>query len=216
MLVAAIQGFGLGLGMIAPIGAQNTYVLNRGLDRNYHLASATICSCCDAILISAGIFGGAELLARSPAVLTLVTAAGIAFLVFYGLTSLLNAARRVRSAHRRSNKTGSVEPLNPLLGRKTLGLVILGTFSVTLLNPHVYLDTVVLLGSIGGQYEPERRYAFAIGAIAASFIWFFCLSLAAARMAPLLENNISRILLDLLVCAVMLLFASQLILRLLV
>ncbi len=214
MILAAIQGFGLGLGMIAPIGAQNTYILNRGLDRNYHFASAAVCSCCDAVLISVGIFGGAELLGRNPAVLTLVTVAGIAFLMFYGLTSLHSAARRVCSAHRQRNMAASIEQENPRLGRKTLSLVILGTLSVTLLNPHVYLDTVVLLGSVGGQYEPERRLAFAIGTIAASFIWFFSLSLAAARMAPLLENNTVRIAIDLLVCSVMLFIALRLFLGL--
>ncbi|ASZ51113.1 LysE/ArgO family amino acid transporter [Vibrio parahaemolyticus] len=172
-----LQGFGLGASMIIPIGAQNAYVLNQGIKRNHHLTTATICSVLDMIFISLGIFGGGAILSQNEILLTSVTLGGIAFLSFYGLLSLKSAFK----PENESESKGEVVAR----GRRT---VILGALAVTVLNPHLYLDTVVILGSIGGQFEGYDRIAFALGTIMASFVWFYTLSMGAAKLGPTLSK----------------------------
>ncbi|HHG3487780.1 TPA: LysE/ArgO family amino acid transporter [Vibrio parahaemolyticus] len=172
-----LQGFGLGASMIIPIGAQNAYVLNQGIKRNHHLTTATICSVLDMIFISLGIFGGGAILSQNEILLTSVTLGGIAFLSFYGLLSLKSAFK----PENESESKGEVVAR----GRRT---VILGALAVTVLNPHLYLDTVVILGSIGGQFEGNDRIAFALGTIMASFVWFYTLSMGAAKLGPTLSK----------------------------
>lgn len=171
-----LQGFGLGASMIIPIGAQNAYVLNQGIKRHHHLTTATICSVLDIVFISLGIFGGGALLSQNETLLMLVTLGGIAFLVIYGTLSLKSAfASQAEETH-----------LNQTLRGKRA--VILGALAVTVLNPHLYLDTVVILGSIGGQFEGQDRIAFAIGTMMASLVWFFSLSIGAAKLGPTLSK----------------------------
>ncbi len=172
-----LQGFGLGATMIIPIGAQNAYVLNQGIKRQHHLTTATICSILDMIFISLGIFGGGAILSQNEILLTSVTLGGIAFLSIYGMLSLKSALKPTDT----SESKGEVVAR----GRRT---VILGALAVTVLNPHLYLDTVVILGSIGGQFEGNDRIAFAIGTIMASFVWFYTLSLGAAKLGPTLSK----------------------------
>ncbi|MFB1070888.1 LysE/ArgO family amino acid transporter [Vibrio diabolicus] len=172
-----LQGFGLGASMIIPIGAQNAYVLNQGIKRNHHLTTATICSILDMIFISLGIFGGGAILSQNEILLTSVTLGGIAFLSFYGLLSLKSAFKSDSG----SESKGEVVAR----GRRT---VILGALAVTVLNPHLYLDTVVILGSIGGQFEGHDRIAFALGTMMASFVWFYTLSIGAAKLGPTLSK----------------------------
>ncbi|MBY7897983.1 LysE/ArgO family amino acid transporter [Vibrio fluvialis] len=171
-----LQGFGFGATMIIPIGAQNAYVLNQGIKRNHHLTTATICSFLDIFFISLGIFGGGAILSQSELLLTFVTVGGIAFLTFYGLQSW-KSAFTTQSEENATTTTAR--------GRRA---VILGTLAVTVLNPHLYLDTVVILGSIGGQFEGNDRLSFAIGTIMASFVWFYSLSIGAAKLAPTLSK----------------------------
>nr|WP_212756547.1 MULTISPECIES: LysE/ArgO family amino acid transporter [Vibrio] len=163
--------------MIIPIGAQNAYVLNQGIKRNHHLTTATICSILDMIFISLGIFGGGAILSQNEILLTSVTLGGIAFLSFYGLLSLKSAFKSDSD----SESKGEVVAR----GRRT---VILGALAVTVLNPHLYLDTVVILGSIGGQFEGHDRIAFALGTMMASFVWFYTLSIGAAKLGPTLSK----------------------------
>ncbi|AGV17519.1 lysine efflux permease [Vibrio alginolyticus] len=163
--------------MIIPIGAQNAYVLNQGIKRNHHLTTATICSVLDMIFISLGIFGGGAILSQNEILLTSVTLGGIAFLSFYGLLSL----KSVFKPESESESKGEIVAR----GRRT---VILGALAVTVLNPHLYLDTVVILGSIGGQFEGHDRIAFALGTIMASFVWFYTLSIGAAKLGPTLSK----------------------------
>lgn len=172
-----LQGFGLGASMIIPIGAQNAYVLNQGIKQNHHLTTATICSVLDMLFISLGIFGGGALLSQNKVLLLVVTLGGIAFLSLYGLLSFRSA---FTCSDHLNKPQGAIAQ-----GRKT---VILGALAVTVLNPHLYLDTVVILGSIGGQFEGQDRWAFALGTILASFVWFYSLSLAAAKLAPTLSK----------------------------
>ena len=163
--------------MIIPIGAQNAYVLNQGIKRNHHLTTATICSVLDMIFISLGIFGGGAILSQNEILLTSVTLGGIAFLSFYGQLSLKSAFK----PESESESKGEIVAR----GRRT---VILGALAVTVLNPHLYLDTVVILGSIGGQFEGHDRIAFALGTIMASFVWFYTLSIGAAKLGPTLSQ----------------------------
>lgn len=172
-----LQGFGLGATMIIPIGAQNAYVLNQGIKRNHHLTTATICSLLDVIFISLGIFGGGALLSSNEILLTSVTLGGVAFLSFYGFISLRSAFT--------STSTNESDGEVIARGKRT---VILGALAVTVLNPHLYLDTVVILGSIGGQFEGHDRIAFALGTMMASFVWFYSLSIGAAKLGPTLSK----------------------------
>jgi len=172
-----LQGFGLGASMIIPIGAQNAYVLNQGIKRNHHLTTATICSILDMIFISLGIFGGGAILSQNEILLTSVTLGGIAFLSFYGLLSLKSAFKSDSELESKGEVVAR--------GRRT---VILGALAVTVLNPHLYLDTVVILGSIGGQFEGHDRIAFALGTMMASFVWFYTLSIGAAKLGPTLSK----------------------------
>ncbi|EJK2115028.1 amino acid transporter [Vibrio navarrensis] len=187
-----LQGFGLGATMIIPIGAQNAFVLNQGIKRQHHLATAAICSVLDMIFISLGIFGGGAILSQNEMLLTSVTLGGIAFLAVYGFMSL-------RSALKPGNATENKQEITAR-GRRT---VILGALAVTVLNPHLYLDTVVILGSIGGQFEGHDRIAFALGTILASFVWFYTLSIGAAKLGPTLSKPKVKRGIDMLVAAMM-------------
>ncbi|MGY5614427.1 LysE/ArgO family amino acid transporter [Vibrio brasiliensis] len=193
-----LQGFGLGASMIIPIGAQNAYVLNQGIKRHHHLTTATICSLLDALFISLGIFGGGALLASNTALLTTVTLGGIVFLTVYGLLSL-------KSAFNQTADQGVSSSLVKSSGRKA---VIIGALAVTVLNPHLYLDTVVILGSIGGQFEGSDRLAFAVGTILASFVWFYSLSVGAAKLAPTLSKPKVRRAIDIGVALMMFIIAG--------
>ena len=187
-----LQGFGLGATMIIPIGAQNAYVLNQGIKRNHHLTTATICSLLDVIFISLGIFGGGALLSSNEILLTSVTLGGVAFLSFYGFISLRSAFT--------STSTNESDGEVIARGKRT---VILGALAVTVLNPHLYLDTVVILGSIGGQFEGHDRIAFALGTMMASFVWFYPLSIGAAKLGPTLSKPNVKKGIDMAVAAMM-------------
>ncbi|WP_394211519.1 LysE/ArgO family amino acid transporter [Enterovibrio calviensis] len=190
-----LQGFGLGLSMIVPIGAQNAFVLNQGIRKHHHVAVATICFICDALLILLGVFGGGAMLANNEILLNVVTLGGVAFLLTYAFQSL-------RQAWWAQNDDASSASTSAT-ANKTLLSVILGALAVTLLNPHVYLDTVVVLGSIGGQFEPSQRNAFAIGTVLASLVWFYGIALGAAKLSPVLSKPRVRQVIDVLVAAMM-------------
>lgn len=187
-----LQGFGLGATMIIPIGAQNAYVLNQGIKRHHHLTTATICSVLDVIFISLGIFGGGALLSQNESLLIAVTLGGIAFLTGYGLLALKSAFKPSRQQKSSSEITAR--------GKRT---VILGALAVTVLNPHLYLDTVVILGSIGGQFEGHDRISFALGTMIASFVWFYSLSIGAAKLGPTLSKPAVKKGIDLVIAAMM-------------
>lgn len=191
-----LQGFGLGASMIIPIGAQNAYVLNQGIKRNHHLTTATICSFLDIFFISLGIFGGGAILSQNEILLTSVTIGGILFLSFYGWLSIRSAFKGNESSESNSSQLSR--------GRRA---VILGALAVTVLNPHLYLDTVVILGSIGGQFEGNERLSFAVGTIMASFVWFYSLSIGAAKLAPWLSKPTVKKSIDIAVATMMFIIA---------
>lgn len=198
MLATTLQGFTIGLAMIIPIGAQNAFVLSRGIHRNHHLLTATLCSFCDLTLIAIGVFGGANVLAASPFGMALLTWGGVLFLGWFGGRSLLSAWR---------GKGEGLADSAQLMGTKS---VLAMTLGVTLLNPHVYLDTLMLLGSLGSQVSESLRPAFAAGAMLASLVWFYSLALGAAALAPWLARSRVQQGIDLLVGIIMLSLAIQL------
>lgn len=172
MFTYYFQGLALGAAMILPLGPQNAFVMNQGIRRQYHLMIALLCAVSDLLLICAGIFGGSALLMQSPWLLALVTWGGVAFLLWYGFGAL-------KTAFSQNLELASAEVMQQ--GRWK---IIITMLAVTWLNPHVYLDTFVVLGSLGGQLAMEPKRWFALGTISASFLWFFGLALLAAWLAP--------------------------------
>ncbi|MDU0354726.1 LysE family transporter [Paraglaciecola aquimarina] len=198
MLYAGFQGVVLGLSMIVPIGAQNSHVLSQGIKRHFHLLTATVCILCDVILINIGIFGGAKLLSRSPLLISIISWAGMAFLVGYAGMSFRSAWQNNYQATRYNQDA------------TTRVAVLTTTLAITLLNPHVYLDTVVILGSVGGQFNGYDKVAFAVGTMLASIIWFYCLATAAATLSPWLNRSKVQRIIDCLVGCVMCVIAYML------
>lgn len=184
------QGLGVGGGLIIAIGAQNAFVLSQGVRRNHPLQTALICSLCDATLIVVGISGVGTLVASNPQLAQMATWFGALFLLWYG-------SRSFRSALQGGSLASEKEQSLPR--RKLLWT----TLALTLLNPHVYLDTIVLVGSISGQLADSERYLFGAGAISASIIWFFSLSLGAGLLAPLFRKPAAWRCLDGFVCLTM-------------
>jgi L-lysine exporter family protein LysE/ArgO len=190
MSLSFIQGFGMGGGLIVAIGAQNAFVLSQGVRRNYPLAIALVCACCDSVLILLGVSGVGAAVAANPLLGQFTVWGGALFLLWYG-------ALACRSAW----QGGSLETNGVKV--TTLRAVLTTTLAITLLNPHVYLDTIVLLGGISGQFPMNQRLLFGAGAITASFIWFFSLSFAAGMLAPIFRKKSAWRVLDGVVCLTM-------------
>jgi L-lysine exporter family protein LysE/ArgO len=181
-----LQGLGTGAGLIIAIGAQNAFVLSQGLARNHHLTVALICAVSDALLIALGLSGMGAVLAGSDILALWATWFGAVFLFWYGVRSFRSAFR--------SGSLASGERM-----RMGLGATVAATLAVTYLNPHVYLDTVLLLGSIGGRYPVAERFSFGAGAATASLTWFLALGLGARYLLPLFRHPRSWAVLDVLV-----------------
>ncbi|HDT2999326.1 TPA: arginine exporter ArgO [Proteus mirabilis] len=198
MLTTFFQGFLLSAAMILPIGAQNAFILQQGSKKQYHLMSASLCALSDVILISGGVFGGSALLSQSEYLLLLITWGGVAFLLWYGWNAFKTAFTKEIALSQHENQV------------KSRWRVIVTLVAVTWLNPHVYLDTFVVLGSIGGQLTAELRPWFTFGALFASISWFFALSLLAAWFSPILSQVTAQRIINLFVGCVMWFIALQL------
>ncbi|MGD9949716.1 MAG: LysE/ArgO family amino acid transporter [Desulfobulbus sp.] len=184
------HGFATGMGLIVAIGAQNSFVLSQGIRRNHHLLVALICIGCDAILISAGIGGMGQIVARSPLIGRWLIWIGAALLVCYGavaLRSVFHAGQLILDDR-------------PMLSRRG---AVATTLALTLLNPHVYLDTVVLMGALSSGHQGHGRWMFGVGAILASALWFSGLSFGGGLLAPLFRRPLAWRILDSLVCVTM-------------
>lgn len=201
MLSTYFQGLLLGAAMILPLGPQNVFVLQQGSRKQYHLMSAFLCTLSDVLLITAGVFGGSALLSQSVWLMALVTWGGVAFLLWYGLGAL----RAVFTADAALTLQEQVV--------RSRWRVIMTLVAVTWLNPHVYLDTFVVLGSIGGQLGADLRIWFTAGAVCASVLWFFGLALLAAWFSPVLQKPVSQRIINLFVGSVMWYIAIQLALK---
>ncbi|MCU1763397.1 LysE/ArgO family amino acid transporter [Pseudomonas sp. 14P_8.1_Bac3] len=192
-----VNGLLVAAGLIMAIGTQNAFVLAQSLRREHHLPVAALCVVCDALLVAAGVFGLATVLAHNPTLLAVARWGGAVFLIGYGSLALR------RACSKQSLQQGEHQTV------RSLRAVLLSALAVTLLNPHVYLDTVLLIGSLGAQQTEPGAYV--VGAASASLLWFFTLALGAAWLAPWLARPGTWRILDLLVAAMMFTVAFQLI-----
>ncbi|MEM9549811.1 MAG: LysE/ArgO family amino acid transporter [Pseudomonadota bacterium] len=165
-----LPGFALGFSLILAIGAQNAFVLRQGLRRSHVFVVCLTCAVSDAILIAAGVAGFGALAVAMPWLEPVMRLGGAAFLVWYGATTLARAWRGGEALMAQGQEVDALAP------------VLLTVLAFTWLNPHVYLDTVVLLGSVSSQYDPKPL--FAAGAITSSFVFFFSLGYGARLLAP--------------------------------
>jgi L-lysine exporter family protein LysE/ArgO len=198
-LLTLLAGLGFGLSLIVAIGAQNAFVLRQGLLRQHVLPVVLVCALSDAVLIAAGVAGAGVVFELAPVVLTVVRFAGAAFLIGYGV---LAARRAIRPAALIAEGTAP---------RKTLGATVATVLALTWLNPHVYLDTVVLLGSIANTHG-DLRWWFAAGAVIGSFVWFFALGFGARLLQPVFARPSAWRVLDAVIAVVMLALAASLLL----
>jgi len=193
----AFAGFALGFSLILAVGAQNAFVLRQGLLKSHVFAVCLICSVSDLILIVAGVAGFGALATAAPGLELGMRLFGAAFLIWYGVRTLLAAWRGGQSME-------TVQPVG------SLKAAILTCLALTWLNPHVYLDTVVLLGTVSALYD--NKVAFGGGAALASFLYFFALGYGARLLAPLFAKPRAWQVLDVIVGLTMLAIAAKLLL----
>jgi L-lysine exporter family protein LysE/ArgO len=198
-LLAALSGLGLGLSLIVAIGAQNAFVLRQGLHRQHVGPVVLVCVLSDVALITAGVAGAGAVLEGRPGLLDVVRIAGAAFLAAYGLMAARRALRPQVLA-----PPGGAAPAS-------VAATVTTAVALTWLNPHVYLDTVVLLGSIA-QSHPQRQWWFATGAALGSTVWFTALGYGAALLRPLFARPHAWRILDAGIALVMLALATSLLL----
>jgi L-lysine exporter family protein LysE/ArgO len=197
ILSAFLSGFGIGFGLIVAIGAQNAFVLRQGILRAHVFAICLVCALSDALLILLGVAGLGALIEAFPALLTVVTLFGIGFLVWYGLSALRRALAPAAMAAEAGGPAG-------------LRAALATCLTLTFLNPHVWLDTVILVGSLAAPYSGPARAAYAAGAMAASFLWFFGLGYGARALTPLFARPAAWRVLDALITLVMFAIAGKL------
>ncbi|MFP8961106.1 LysE/ArgO family amino acid transporter [Streptomyces nanhaiensis] len=190
-------GLAAGLALIIAIGAQNAFVLRQGIRREHVGAVVLLCTAGDVVLILGGTAGIGALVSRFPGALEVLRWAGAAYLAWWAVRSFVSAVRPA------SLKAGTAR------SRRS---VITTTLALTFLNPHVYLDTLVLLGSLANQQGPDARWVFATGAVAGSVVWFSSLGYGARMLSGVLDSPRTWRVLDLVIGFVMLALAVGLVL----
>ena len=196
VLLVALAGLGLGLSLIVAIGAQNAFVLRQGLRREHVLAVVLVCALSDAVLIAAGVAGGGVLFTAVPWLVDVIRWGGALFLAGYGILAAVRALRRPKP-----DAAGLRAGSGPAAAG--LGATIATTLALTWLNPHVYLDTVLLLGSVASTHG---------GAALGSILWFTSLGFGARLLAPLFARPLAWRILDGVIALVMLTLAVLLVL----
>ena len=197
-LVAAGTGLALGATLIIAIGSQNAFVLRQGLKREHVGPVVAFCAAADALLMTIGVLGGGSVLAAAPQLATALAVFGALFLAAYGLRALAQAWRPGALV-----AAGSAPPM-------TRRAALAQAAAFTLLNPHVYLDTVVLVGAVGSHQAAPLRPAFLLGACTASALWFTALGYGARWLAPFFARPAAWRLLDTTIGLTMLLLAALL------
>ncbi len=197
MFTTFIAGFALSFSLILAIGAQNAFILRQGLRREHVFVLCLTCGLSDAILIAAGVAGFGTLAQAMPWFETVMRYGGAAFLIWYAIRSFLSAWKGGAAL-----KAGNGQATS-------LRTAMLTVMAFTWLNPHVYLDTVVLIGSISAQYDD--RLSFAIGAMLASFVFFFTLGYGARILSPFFARPRAWQVLDVIIGIVMLGIALKLV-----
>lgn len=195
-----LAGFAFGLSLIVAIGAQNAFVLRQGIARRHALVVVLVCAVSDIVLIAAGVAGAGWIVDNAPGVLKLAYWGGAAFLIAYGLISA-----------RRAFRPGSLTA-GPDADPTRIGKVVVTALALTWLNPHVYLDTVVLLGSVAATYDTARVW-FGAGAAAASLVWFSALGFGARLLRPAFSTPTAWRVLDGAIAAFMLALGATLTLQ---
>ena len=190
MQTAFLKGFATSAALIVAIGAQNAFVLRCGLRREHVLAVVLVCALSDALLITLGVAGLGALVQGSPRLLLLARYGGALFLVVYG------ALAAWRALHSESLIARDEAPM-------TLGAAIAACLAFTYLNPHCWLDTVVLLGAIASPLPPDQRIWFGAGATSASFVWFFSLGFGARLLRGVFARPVAWKVLDATIALVM-------------
>ena len=196
--LALLKGFGIGGSLIMAIGSQNAFVLSNAIKNQHIGAMVLICVVLDTLLIWAGVWGLGSLIQQYPYLIHLATWGGAAFLALYGTYALQRALKP------NALKTQDLKPT-------ALKTTVITLLALSLLNPHVYLDTVILLGSIGGQLPAPQGWWFALGASLASLCWFITLGWGGRLLAPWFTNPKSWQILDLIVAATMWILAGLLV-----
>jgi L-lysine exporter family protein LysE/ArgO len=200
MLTVLLKGFATSAALIIAIGAQNAFVLRQGLKREHVFVVAAICALSDAFLIALGVAGLGSAVQRMPLLMIVVQYCGAIFLAAYGFLALKRALKPQALAVDANANAASL----------SLKQAVLSCLAFTYLNPHCYLDTVVLLGSISAQYQGDARITFGVGAVAASGVWFFSLAYGARLLAPLFAKPVAWRILDALIACVMFALAISL------
>ncbi|MFN3950212.1 LysE/ArgO family amino acid transporter [Microbacterium sp.] len=218
VLPSLLAGLGLGFSLIVAIGAQNLFVLRQGVRREHLPAVVAVCAVSDAVLIVVGVSGVGLVLQAVPWLLVVVRWAGAAFLVGYGL---LAARRALRPSGDTLHVDGAASPstapstsdagTTAVRARSTLATTLLTCLALTWLNPHVYLDTVFLLGSVASTHG-DGRWAFAAGACVASLMWFSALGYGARHLGRWLDTPRAWRVLDAVIAVVMIAIAVSLVL----
>ena len=201
MLLPLAAGFGLGLSLIVAIGAQNAFVLRQGIRAKHVLAVVLICALSDLVLVFLGISGVGLVIGRFPVALVVIRWLGAAFLVGYGL---LAARRAFLGGRLEVEKDGNGSSLRS---------VVLTVLALTWLNPHVYLDTVLLLGSVANTHGDAGRWLFGAGAGVASIIWFTALGFGARLLAGVFAKPLAWRILDGVIAATMIVLGVSLVLQ---
>lgn len=183
-LAAFLEGLAIGAALIIAIGAQNAFVLKQGILRNHVFIIALICALIDSTLIIVGVSGLGLIFATNKIWLSCAKWGGAAFLVYYGFKLFKAVFENESLKISQDNKAPSLK------------VTVITLLALSLLNPHVYLDTVVLLGSIGAQFASAQRPFFIIGAVVSSFTWFFSLSYGAKYLIPFFQRPLSWKILD--------------------
>lgn len=199
ILSAALSGFLLGASLIIAIGAQNAFILRQGLLQSHVFILCLICSLSDAVLIAAGVAGLGTLIKQSPLLIELVTLGGAIFLGFYAIRAFQRMARPA-SLEEATDKGLSLRS------------AVLTCLAFTFLNPHVYLDTVLLVGSLSSVYEGKAHLAFGVGAATSSFVWFFALGYGARLLQPVFRKPAAWRILDGIIGVIMSALALSLVL----
>ncbi len=202
-LLSALAGLGLGLSLIVAIGAQNAFVLRQGLRREHVLPVVLVCAISDAVLIAAGVAGGGMLFTALPWLVDVIRGAGAIFLAVYGILAAVRALRRPKP------DAAGLRAGSGVAG--SLGAALATVLALTWLNPHVYLDTVLLLGSVASTHG-DARWWFAGGAMLGSILWFTSLGFGARLLAPLFAKPLAWRLLDGVIAVVMIALAILLVL----
>lgn len=177
LIIPWFEGFALTSGLIMAIGAQNAFVLKQGIKRQHLLLTAITCFVCDSLLVVIGVLGLGAAIQDWPILMNILRYAGAIFLIGYGIRSFRNVFHPhalIASLENEANQSRL----------KTLLTLLAFTF----LNPHTYIDTVLILGSVGAEHPPHEQLPFILGALSFSFIWFFGLTYGASALSPVFKN----------------------------